>query len=90
MNIENLKKQLAEEGYKKIYIWEDLPDSVYEPHSHRISTKIIILDGEMSLRLDGKVGKLKKGDMAEIAARQLHSAVIGQEGCRYLVGEGKK
>ncbi len=85
-SIEDLKKRLLSEGYKNVYVWEDIPDSNYLPHYHRTDTKIIILEGNMILTLNEKTEKLKIGDEVEIKAYKKHSAKT-EKGCKYLVGE---
>ncbi len=86
-SIESLKKKLSSEGYKDVYVWEDTPNTNYDTHFHRTDTKIIILDGEMILTLNGETKKLKVGDEVEIEKNEKHSAKIGKKRCKYLVGE---
>ena len=89
-SLEIMKKQLTNEGYKKIYVWQDSPNEIYSPHKHRTSTKLIILEGAMNLTLQRKVRKLTVGKIVEIKAYEVHSAIIGKNGCKYLIREGKK
>ena len=79
--------QLHREGFPHAYVWEDVPGARYGNHTHPVETAHIILDGEMTLTMDGKSETLRAGARCDVPARAVHSAHIGPRGCRYLIGE---
>ncbi|MEK6844395.1 MAG: cupin domain-containing protein [Nanoarchaeota archaeon] len=80
--INKLKKE-----FKEVYTWEDKPNRSYEKHSHEWDTKIIIISGDISIKIDGKEFTLKRGDSIYIEKNKTHKAKTGQTGCKYIVGE---
>jgi quercetin dioxygenase-like cupin family protein len=87
MNEDELRKQLAEEGFEHSYVWQDRPNAFYSDHTHAALTAHIILDGEMTLTCGGKTETYRMGDRCDVAAGAVHSARMGPQGCRYVVGE---
>jgi mannose-6-phosphate isomerase-like protein (cupin superfamily) len=87
MNEDELRKQLASEGFGHSYVWQDRPNAFYSDHTHAGVTAHIILDGEMTLTCGGKSETYRTGDRCDVPAGAIHSARMGPQGCRYLVGE---
>ncbi len=81
------EKQLHEEGFRHLFVWQDGPHTVYPAHTHPVTTAHIILDGEMSLTMGGKAETFKPGERCDVPANTVHSAKMGSAGCRYLIGE---
>ena len=69
------------------YVWQDAPRAFYSDHTHPGFTAHIILDGEMTLTCGGKSETYSAGDRCDVPAGAVHSAQMGLQGCRYLVGE---
>lgn len=85
---EEFEEQLEGEGFNQIYVREDEGDTAYPPHEHETYTVHIILEGEMTFTgSDGRVRLLRPGDRVDVLPGEQHTAVIGPEGCTYLVGE---
>lgn len=82
-----LRKQLESEGFSHTYVWQDGPNAHYPDHTHSGLTAHVILDGEMTLTMGGRSNTYKVGDRCDVPAGAIHSARMGPEGCRYLVGE---
>lgn len=76
-----------EKKFRKVYVWTDKPKEIYEKHSHNYDAKLIILEGSMELKVEERDLILKKGSEVEINKHKEHSAIIGKNGCKYLVGE---
>lgn len=81
------RKQLQEEGFETLYVWEDWPDAYYSEHRHLGDSAHIILDGEMTLTMDGDSRTYRPGDRVDVPAGVVHTAKMGPKGCRYLIGE---
>jgi len=82
-----LRKQLAAEGFLHTFVWHDGPNANYPDHTHGSLTAHIILDGEMTLTMDGKSHTYRAGQRCDVPAGAVHSARMGPLGCDYLVGE---
>ncbi|KAL1923149.1 uncharacterized protein VTP21DRAFT_9525 [Calcarisporiella thermophila] len=79
--------QLRTEGYTHIFEWSDPPNAHYPPHVHSTETTHLILEGELTLAMNGQTRTFVAGDRADVGAQELHEAWMGPNGCRYLVGE---
>jgi mannose-6-phosphate isomerase-like protein (cupin superfamily) len=87
MDAQALEKQLHAEGFSHTFVWQDDPDVFYPDHTHSKLTAHIILDGEMTLTMNGKARTYRAGDRCDVPAGAVHSARMGLRGCRYLIGE---
>jgi quercetin dioxygenase-like cupin family protein len=82
-----LRKQLEAEGFSDTFVSQDGPRAFYPDHTHAGLTAHIVLDGEMTLTMDGQPQTYRAGDRCDVPAGAVHSAQMGAHGCRYLVGE---
>ena len=87
MNLTQLEKQLHGEGFRHTFVWEDGPDCRYANHIHAVETAHIILEGEMTLTMDGRSDTYRAGERCDVPAGAVHAARVGPGGCRYLIGE---
>ena len=77
------EKEFADQGLLFEY-GSDKPGLVYTPHRHGW-TKLITLGGSLRIRLDDKSWQeLKAGDVIEIDSDQLHEAIVGPDGWKWL------
>ncbi len=81
------EKRLREEGFGHIFTWQDAPRAHYPDHTHAMTTAHVILDGEMTLTSEGKARTFKTGERCDVPAETVHSATMGPNGCRYMIGE---
>ena len=79
--------QLRKDGFKHIYVWQDGPDTWYPEHVHPTASARIIIEGEMTVTVNGKVRTYRADERCDLHAGALHSAKMGPKGCRYVVGE---
>jgi len=87
MNEEVWSNQLRAEGFQDVYVWEDEPNMSYPDHTHPGVSAHIILEGEMTVTSQGVTVTYKPGDRFDVPAHTVHSAKMGPQGCKYLVGE---
>ena len=87
MNEQALAKKLRDEGFGNTYVWEDRPNAHYPDHTHVEETAHILLSGEMTLTMDGTTKTYRTGERCDVPAGTVHSARMGPNGCRYLIGE---
>jgi quercetin dioxygenase-like cupin family protein len=79
MDRRELERQLRSEGFTRTYVWQGAPRVHYPAH--------IILDGEMTLTVGGASRTYHSGERCDVPAGAVHSAHMGPDGCRYLIGE---
>ena len=82
-----LSEQLHAEGFTHTFVWQDGPDAYYPDHTHATETAHIVLAGELALTINGEMRRYGVGERCDVPAGALHSARMGPEGCRYLIGE---
>lgn len=87
MNTKDLERQLHSEGFASTYIWQDGPNAHYPDHTHPTETAHVILDGELTLTMNGTSQLYRAGERCDVPAGAVHSADMGPQGCRYLIGE---
>ena len=87
MNEKKLTEQLKRDGFEHTYVWQDGPNVFYSEHTHETETAHIILDGSMTLRMNGESRTFSSGERCDVPAGVTHSARMGPQGCRYLIGE---
>ena len=83
-----LERQLRQEGFNHVFAWQDGANAFYPDHTHPVETAHVILEGEMTLTLNGASTTYVAGERPpDVPAGAVHSARMGPRGCRYLVGE---
>jgi mannose-6-phosphate isomerase-like protein (cupin superfamily) len=87
MDQRKLESKLHSEGFSHTHVWQDGPHAFYPDHTHAGLTAHIILDGEMTLTMGGESHTYSVGDRCDVPAGAVHSARMGPQGCRYLIGE---
>lgn len=87
MDAHACEKRLHAEGFSHTFVWKDDPNVFYPDHRHAVLTAHIILEGEMTLTMNGKAQVYRAGDRCDVPAGAVHSARMGLRGCRYLIGE---
>ena len=87
MEEKDLAEQLILEGYAHLYVRDDGPNVEYREHTHRAESAHIILNGEMSMTMNGNTKTYRTGDRCDLPAGIVHSARTGPQGCRYLIAE---
>lgn len=77
---------LEREGFPIIYEWEDAPNTEYPEHSHKGRVTLFIVDG--SVTFSGAINTtLSKGQRFDVPPNVMHSAIVGVNGCKYIVGQ---
>jgi quercetin dioxygenase-like cupin family protein len=86
ITIEQAKEQLQKEGFPIIYEWKDEPATVYEKHYHKGRVSFYVIDG--SVTFSGGIEKtISKGERVDVPIGVEHSAIVGENGCFYIVGQ---
>lgn len=87
MNEREFEEQLKGEGFSGIFVHRDSPDAFYPDHTHSGITAHIVLDGEITVTSEGQTKTYSSGERFDVPAGEIHSAQIGPQGCRYMIGE---
>jgi mannose-6-phosphate isomerase-like protein (cupin superfamily) len=87
MDEKGIAARLQQEGFHDTYVWEDGPNVFYPEHTHDKETAHVILSGEMTLAINGNSKSYSSGERCDVPAGVRHSAQMGPQGCRYLIGE---
>jgi quercetin dioxygenase-like cupin family protein len=86
MNKEKLKQQLISEGFPEVYEWKDEAGTEYPEHAHKGRVALYITKG--SITFYGGIEKtISVGERFDVPVGVVHSAIVGPEGCEYVVGE---
>src|SRR3989344_6712480 len=83
MNLDEIQKNITNEGFNPIS-FSNKPGDVYRSHSHPETKLLAFLEGSMDVIVDGKKFSCKKGDKLIILGNIVHSAVVGDQGCRFF------
>jgi quercetin dioxygenase-like cupin family protein len=86
METKAFESTLAAEGYRDVET-KALP-STYRAreHSHAFDVRALVLDGEITLTVNGDTRSYRAGDVFTMAAGCAHAESVGPDGVRYLVG----
>jgi quercetin dioxygenase-like cupin family protein len=85
-NIEQYKEILISEGFPIIYEWYDQPGTIYEKHHHNGKVSFFVVEG--SVTFSGGIQKtVSSGERINVPIGIEHSAVVGEHGCSYVVGQ---
>jgi len=87
MNEEHWRERLQKKGFRKIYIWEDDPNAYYPDHTHEATTARVVLAGEITVTSEGRTSTFRIRERFDVPAHTVHSARVGPQGCRYIIGE---
>ncbi len=69
--------------------WFDDPHATYPEHTHPGREVRVVLEGTMTILVDGTRHELGPGERLDLRPRRVHSAVVGPSGCRYLAGSDR-
>ncbi len=78
---------LEKEGFPYVYEWSDKSGTVYPEHSHTDKVTIFVTEGSIELTINGQAHLLKAGDRFDIPLQAPYSALVGPQGCQYVIGE---
>ena len=82
----NLEKKLKSEGFKHVFTWHDEPGTAYPEHAHKDKVAFFVTRG--SVQFSGGIDKkISVGERFDVPVGIRHSAVVGPEGCDWVVGE---
>jgi quercetin dioxygenase-like cupin family protein len=86
MERDDFIEMLAREGFQTTVLVEREAGASLDDHTHAFEAKALILEGELTLRIDDKDMRYQPGDVFHLRANEMHSERYGPEGVCYLVG----
>jgi quercetin dioxygenase-like cupin family protein len=87
MDEQEVVEGLENEGFITVAVHADAPETVHADHTHERKTTHIVLDGSMTVVMQGTSVEYRAGDRFDVPAGMVHSAMVGQDGCRYVFAE---
>ena len=80
------EEQLKLEGFSHIFNWHDEAGAGYESHAHKDKVSFFVTAG--SVKFYGGIDKeVRAGERFDVPAGTGHSALVGPDGCDWVVGE---
>jgi quercetin dioxygenase-like cupin family protein len=79
-------ESLTKEGFPDAVVVTREANVEMEMHEHPFEAKALILEGEMSIRMDDEVRAYRVGDVFHLPANKPHAERFGPNGVTYLVG----
>lgn len=83
---ENLMHRFKSEGFAHVFEWHDDPNTVYEEHEHKGRTAFYIVRGSVTFT-SGFDKAFKAGERFDVPLGVKHTAIVGPEGCDWIVAE---
>lgn len=90
MDTTRFESELKRDGFLEVEKKTVGPNVSLEEHTHPYDVRAIVLEGQVTLRFDGKAQTCRAGDSITMAAGCAHSESYGPQGVTYLVGRRKK
>lgn len=87
MDIQALKEKLKSEGFPIVYEWKDEAGKTYENHMHQDKVSMYVVSGSITFDFYGEKKLVQPGERLDVPPKTEHSAVVGEEGCEYVVGQ---
>lgn len=86
MNPSSFEDRLRADGYGEIETKQLAAGTHNAAHDHPYDVHAMVLDGEITLTVEGESRAYRTGDVFTMAAGCRHAEQIGEDGVRYLVG----
>ena len=87
MKEDELIEKLESEGFRNVFVHTDPPGAKYPQHTHPTVTAHVVVSGKIEITVGGVSNTFEKGERFDVAAGEIHSAIVGSSGCRYIIGE---
>jgi len=71
-------------------VWEDPPGERWEDFKHIVDERMMLVSGELELRMKGEVFRLRRGELFTVPAGTVHTVVnVGSQVNRWFYGYGR-
>lgn len=86
MNPDDFQTALRADGFADVDTRSLPPSQVNPQHAHPFAVRALVLEGEITLTVDGEARLYRSGDVFTMAAGCEHAEQVGASGVSYLVG----
>ena len=86
MSRNDFVQELDAQGFPEPVTVDKVPNGGIGPHRHEFEAKALILEGEITLEVDGQKRLYRPGEVFHLMLNQLHAEQYGPQGVRYLAG----
>jgi quercetin dioxygenase-like cupin family protein len=86
MDRTSFEAKLQREGYPEIRVQSYQPNHHNAEHSHPFDAHALILEGAITITVDGKPTTYRAGDQFMVKAGTRHTEDMGPQGVSYVVG----
>ena len=83
---ESFREHLVREGFDEFVTKSQPPNGFLDEHAHGSESKALVLEGELTITIDGIDRHFTAGTVFHLAAGQAHKERYGPLGVTYLVG----
>lgn len=86
MTPDDFQTALRADGFADVDTRSLPPAQMNAQHSHPFAVRALVLEGEITLTVDGKAQVYRGGDVFTMAAGCEHAEQVGASGVSYMVG----
>ncbi len=84
MNSEQFLYLLRQEGFPEPVEVQQAPNGRLGIHEHPFEVKALVVEGDITIEVDGLSTIYKAGDIFHLALKQPHTELYGSDGVKYL------
>jgi quercetin dioxygenase-like cupin family protein len=84
MNSEEFLQLLRRDGFPEPVEVQQVPNGRLGIHEHPFEVKALVIEGDITIVIDGLSKIYKAGDIFHLALKQPHAESYGSEGVKYL------
>ena len=77
---------LRQDGFDDVGVMGKPEAPINDPHAHDFDARALILDGEITLTIDGVATAYRKGDTYDVPAGTAHQETVPTGGVEYVYG----
>ena len=84
MNSEQFLQLLRRDGFPEPVEVQQVPNGQIGVHEHLFEVKALVVEGDITIVIDGLSKNYKAGEMFHLELKQPHAESYGSEGVKYL------
>ena len=84
MNSEQFLQLLYRDGFPEPVEVQQVPNGQIGVHEHPFEVKALVVEGDITIVIDGLSKNYKAGEMFHLELKQPHAESYGSEGVKYL------
>ncbi|WP_417518510.1 cupin domain-containing protein [Minwuia sp.] len=86
MNRKAFELALTGDGFENVGLKEMEPNCHNDAHAHDFDVRAMVVEGDITLTVDGKKRKYSPGDIIEMERGCMHIEDVGDQGMKFVVG----